>query len=811
MTSKTSTRINPQWRKERGFLERYLFGHRVPVLVFFLVVTLVLGYQMVQLRTEASFLRMIPIYHPFIRNYLDHQDDLKGLGNVVRIAVETTRGDIFSAAYLQTLQEMNDEVFFIPGVDRAGLKSLWTPQTRWTEVTAEGFEGGPVIPDTYDGSPESLEQVRRNVMRSGEIGSLVANNFKSSIIRAPLMEIDPETGEPLDYRKFSAHLERVRDKFQSDSIKIHITGFAKIVGDLIDGATRVLLFFAIAFIILLLLLLYNSRCWRSTIVRALSSLVAVIWQMGLLRALGYGLNPYSMLVPFLMFALGVSHGIQMFNAMAQEMTSGADKFTAARRGFRMIYRPGLAALVTDAIGFALLFVIRIGVIQDIAIGATIGVVVVAFTDLMLLPVFMSYSGISPNAVRRLAAREKGASHPVWARLANLTRTRWAGAALVLAALALGWGIHMRVGLQIGDLDPGAPELRRDSRYNRDNAYMNRHYATSSDIFVVMLKTPKAGNSRYQTVVAAERFKWALSQLKGVQGVMTYVDQLKLLNAAFNEGNLKWMAIPRSKTALDNMVIKISTDLASHTGQMSPLLVYLTDHKAETLRRIVDASKTFAAENNTESFQFLLAAGNAGIEAATNIEVEKAQSLMIALVYTVIFLVCLFTYRSVRGALCVVIPLFLTSILCEALMAEYGIGVKVATLPVIAVGVGIGVDYGIYIFNKLRYYLEQGYPLRDAYCHTLNTTGRAVSFTGITLSIGVGSWLFSPIKFQADMGILLAFMFLWNMVGAMVILPALARFLLRSAAGGEVQRRPDCLETESGTDEERNMRKMAAAG
>jgi predicted RND superfamily exporter protein len=490
-----------------------------------------------------------------------------------------------------------------------------------------------------------------------------------------------------------------------------------------------------------------------------------------------------MLVPFLMFALGVSHGIQMFNAMAHEMTAGADKLTAARRGFRMIYRPGLAALLTDAMGFALLFIIRIGVIQDIAIGATIGVVVVAFTDLMFLPVLMSYSGIGQTAIQRIAAREKTTAHPLWGRMAKLTQPRVAVAVLLIAALLFGWGAYMRKDLKIGDLDPGAPELRTDSRYNRDNAYMNQHYATSSDIFVVMLKTPKAGNSDYHAVVATERLKWTLGQLEGVQGVITYVDQLKLLNAAFSEGNLKWMAVPRSRIALDNLTFKISSDLSknltSRTGEMSPILVYLTDHKAETLQRIVDASQAFAAANNTETFQFLLAAGNAGIEAATNIEVEKAQFLMLALVYSVIFLVCLITYRTVRGALCVVIPLFLTSVLCEALMASYGIGVKVATLPVIAVGVGIGVDYGIYIFNKLRFYMDQGRGLTEAYYHTLNTTGRAVSFTGITLAIGVGTWMFSPIKFQADMGVLLAFMFLWNMVGAMVLLPALAKFLLPS--------------------------------
>ncbi len=759
-------------------IEKLLFAKRPVILGLFFILTLFFGYQMLQLKPEASFLRMIPTYHPYIKNYIAHQDDLKGLGNTLRIAVETTGENIFSKEYLETLKNMTDDVFFVSGVDRAALKSLWTPVTRWTEVTEEGFAGGAVIPDTYDGGQESLNQVRLNVLKSGEVGTLVANDFKSSVILTPLQDIDPATGKPIDYKELSIKLEEIRDKYQSDSIKIHITGFAKVVGDLIEGSARVLLFFLIAFVILLTLLYYNSRCARSTFMRAISSVVAVIWQLGIMKLCGYGLNPYSMLVPFLMFALGVSHGIQMFNAMAHEMIAGRDKIWASRLAFRLVYKPGFAALVTDCIGFGTLFIIRIGVIQDIAIGASIGVAVVAFTDLMLLPVLMSYSGIGEKTIELIRNKEAGTSHPLWSLIAKFTETRYAVVAIFLSIIGLAVGLYMHQDLKIGDLDPGAPELRQDSRYNLDNAYMNEHYSASSDIFIVMLKTPLAGNSDYKAVVATDKLKWHLEHLEGVQTVKSHVDYLKLLNSAFNEGNLKWLAIPRGKVALDNMVLKIPPEVVNQNGNLTPIMVFLKDHKAETLETVVSAVEKFAAENNTETYQFIMAAGNAGIEAATNIEVKRAMLLLTLLVYGVVFIVCVITYRSVRGALCVCVPLCLTSVLCEALMAKMGIGVKVATLPVIAVGVGIGVDYGIYIYNKLLYYRSQGHKLNAAYYRTLNTTGRAVAFTGITLSIGVATWAFSPIKFQADMGILLTFMFLWNMVGAMVLLPAIAKFLLK---------------------------------
>lgn len=759
-----------------SFVESMLFGKRPLFLTIFALITLFLGFHAQQLRPEASFLRMIPTYHPYIQNYLVHQADLKGLGNSIRLAVETTEENIFSEEYLATLQKISDEVFFLPGVDRGNLKSLWTPSTRWKEVTEEGFDGGQVIPSNYDGSKQALEEVRLNILKSGQVGSLVANDFKSSIISVPLKDKNPETGKPLDYQQFSKHLEDVREKYQSDTIKIHITGFAKVVGDLIDGATRVLFFFGIAFITLLVFLYLSSQCGRSTLVRAVSSLVAVIWQMGLLRLFGYGLNPYSMLVPFLMFALGVSHGIQMGSAITHEMMAGADKLQAARLAYRKVFSPGLAALVSDGIGFIILLVISIGVIQDIAIGASIGVAVVAFTDLMLLPVMMSYTGVSRKNVELVLKREKQQKHPIWHLLANLTHIRAAGIVVMIACMLLGYGFYARQGLMVGDLDPGAPELRADSRYNLDNAFITSNYEVSSDVFVVMVEMPEAGDSNYNALVAIDRLEWQLRNLKGVQTTDSPLSQLKLQSAGYNEGNLKWLALPRSQATLDNLAVKVSTDVRNINGSLALVKTYLNDHKAETLERVVATVEAFAAKNNSESAKFVLAAGNAGIEAATNIEIEKAQLLMTVMVFAAIFLVCAITFRSLRGALCVVIPLFITTILGEALMAHLGIGIKVATLPVIAVGVGIGVDYGIYIYSKLCHYLGEGMDISKAYYHTLKTTGRAVLFTGTTLTIGVGTWVFSPIKFQADMGLLLAFMFFFNMLGALFLLPALVRLI-----------------------------------
>jgi hypothetical protein len=218
--------------------------------------------------------------------------------------------------------------------------------------------------------------------------------------------------------------------------------------------------------------------------------------------------------------------------------------------------------------------------------------------------------------------------------------------------------------------------------------------------------------------------------------------------------------------------------------MVPVLIFLNDHKADTLNAVVADVEAFAARYNTDDIRFVLAAGNSGIESATNMVVSKAQYQMLALVYGVVAFLVFLTFKSWRAVVCIIVPLALTSVLAQALMASLGIGVKVATLPVIALGVGIGVDYGIYIYSKMDTYLKRGIAVFEAYGKTLQTTGMAVGFTGITLAIGVGTWIFSPIKFQADMGLMLTFMFLWNMLGALTFLPALAHYLVKPASQAE---------------------------
>lgn len=769
-------------RHSGSLLERALFNHRRIILALCLLITVVLGLQIARLQLNASFEKMIPTGHPYIENYLENRAELSGLGNALRLVVVARDGNIYNPAYLEVLRKLSDDVFVMPGVDRAYMKSLWTPATRWVGVTEEGLEGGPVIPDDYDGSPDALERLKRNVERSNEIGQLVARDQHSTIIYVPLLTTTAD-GKPLDYAVLSTQLEHLRQTYGGEVAEIRITGFAKVVGDLIDGLRQILSFFAIAILITTVMLYAYTRCVRSTMLVVLCSLVAVVWQLGLLPLLGHELDPYSVLVPFLVFAIGMSHGAQKMNGIMQDIGRGMPKVVAARYTFRRLFLAGLMALICDAVGFAVLMLINIEVIRDLALIASIGVAVLIFTNLILLPILLSFLGVSAAAAVRSLREEQdehnGVARPaLWRFLDQFTRRRGATVAVLVSLVLLVGGFLVSLQLKIGDLDPGAPELRADSRYNRDSAYLSEHYGASNDVLAVMVTTPEQQCANVDTLMRVDQLEWTLAQLPGVEATNSLARLNRAMSMGLNEGSPKWYELVNSQSVANTITAGAPRGLYNETCNLLTVYAYLKDHKADTLSSVVDTVEQFAATHDTDEVRFLLAAGNAGIEAATNIVVKQSNRDMLLWVYAAVTALCFVTFRSWRAVLCAVIPLVVTSVLCEALMVALGIGVKVSTLPVIALGVGIGVDYALYVMSILLAGLRQGDSLSDAYRTALRLTGKVVLLTGVTLAVGVLTWALSPIKFQSDMGILLAFMFIWNMVGALLLLPALAHFLLR---------------------------------
>jgi len=763
-------------------VENAIFDHRRTVITLFVVATLVMAWFATQLRMDAGFTKHLPKDHPYMETFLEYRDEFGG-ANRVLIAIMTREGDIFTPEFFDTLKDATDEVFFLPGVNRSSVKSLFTPNVRFTEVVVGGIAGGNVVPADFEPTEEGLNQVRRNILKAGIVGRLVANDFSGAMISAELMEFDPGTGEPLDYVEVARLLEeKIRDQFSTyngERYDIHIIGFAKMVGDITEGASKVVFFFLISFLVTALLIFAYASSWRVTGLILACSLLAVVWQLGLLPLLGFGLDPMSILVPFLVFAIAVSHAVQMVSATRAEIFLGSDFNEAARRAFRRLLLPGSVALASDTIGFITILLIDIGIIREMAITASLGVAVIILTNLVLLPVLLTYLGFADEYRRRLQARAATFSG-LW-RTLSLASTR-RGSLLVLAVAAglLALGLWRGTDVAIGDLHPGVPELRPDSRYNQDTIAITESFSIGVDVMTVYAETGPQGCIDYGTMRAIDDFAWWMRNVDGVQSTVSLPQVAKGINAGWNEGSLKWQVLPRNQAAMVQATSPVDTSSGLLNGDCSvmPVLLFTTDHKAATIDRVVSEVKAYRAERGEEPAWFNLAGSIVGVWAATNEAVAAAQFPILFYVFTAIIILCLLSFRSIAGTLCIVLPLGLVSLLAYALMNTLEIGLKVNTLPVVALGVGIGVDYGIYIFSRYQSLLREGYSVTEGFFTTLAIAGFGVIFTGCALAIGVATWIFSPLQFQADMGILLTFMFLMNMLGAILVLPALAAWLLR---------------------------------
>ena len=342
-------------------IENWFFKFRFWVLASFVLLTIIMGYFAVQIRMDAGFYKQLPSSHSFVKTYYEYQDDLSGT-NSITVALRTTQGDIFNKDYLSKLFELNQSIRYLPGVNQGSMQSLWTPNVKVMRVTEEGFESTEVIPGNLTPeklSVEEINKIKERILTGGHVGSIVSNDFTSSLIKVELTEFNRKTGEKLDYLQLGKDIEEIRDQFEQGKYRVEITGFAKMISDIASEAYNVVIFFALAFLLTVLAVYWYSRSWTLTFLPLVCSLTSLVWQFGMLKILGFGLDPLAILVPFLVFAIGVSHGIQQVNQITKEVIEGQSAEYAARASFSRLLVPGTMALITDLVGFGTLILLSL--------------------------------------------------------------------------------------------------------------------------------------------------------------------------------------------------------------------------------------------------------------------------------------------------------------------------------------------------------------------------------------------------------------------------------------------------------------------
>jgi hypothetical protein len=883
-------------------LETLFFRGRVLLLAALALFTVIMGYQASKLRMDAGFYKGLPTEHPYIETFREYQDRLFGANRVI-VVLRNTKGNIWNKEFLKTLNDITQDIFYLPGVDRRTVTSLWTPNTRILEINEEGISARDVIPGRI--TPDEMEgvaikQLKNDVLKGNLVGRLVSNDFTASLVVTELLEYDPATQQKLDYIDLGEQLEeKIRGKFEKGDLEVHIIGFAKNISDIAKGGIESAPpFFALAFILTVLSLYFYCRDWKLTWLTVFCSATSVVWQFGLITILGYGLDPLAILVPFLVFAIGTSHGVQQLNMITAELAHGSNAETAGRSSFRGLLVPGTISILTDVIGFAALFIVPIPQIQELAVTAAIGTALKIVTNLIMLPVLVTYFKFPENYRERVAlAREKRLA---WMKM--LAVFGKPAVAFPVSTVFFGLFVYAVIKSEqrhVGDLHAGSPELRADSRYNIDARVISQKFSIGLDLFTIIVETPPASCINYGAMNYLNEFSWYMRNVDGVREVQSAPFTAKQIAAGWNEGNLKWRALPRNTYALVQAVgpIPSSSGLIDVDCTLLPLQVFLVDGKAETIKKVVaatqawidargfppiltagtnhrdllmppeflvdgkprrepakptsvwtftrdqvgdityNAPKAHPTEKQTflvkgygaipegdeqallgpliegaeatvevtpgpdgkakvdlasvfakpefakaqillvdgvpDSFTIRMASGNSGVTAAVNQVISAYELPSILIVYAIVIFLTYITYFDWRAAIGCCLPLTYATFFGYYFMLQLEIGLKVSTLPVIVLVVGLGIDYAYYIYNRLQYHLSKGVNISDAYSETVLETGNGVFFTALNFAIGVSTWSFSPLKFQADMGLLMTFMFMVNMVMALTALPGLA--------------------------------------
>jgi predicted RND superfamily exporter protein len=768
-------------RRALHWLEEFCFAHRAALLAVLAVFTVVMGWFALQLRMDAGFEKQMPIGHEYIQTFNTYRDDVLG-ANRLNFVVHARNGDIWTPAGLKRLYEVTQAVTFLPGVDRLGVQSLWTPNAFVNEITEEGFRADPLISGALTPeqlTPEAIETIRGAAQRGGFIGTLVARDNSSAMIVADLSDVDKD-GKRLDYVAYNKILEeKIRRPFEDADFEVQIIGFAKQIGDIADGASAVIKFCLIALSLTAIAVYWYCHSLRFTLLPIACSLASLVWQFGALRLLGFGLDPLAVLVPFLVFAIGVSHGVQQINYIVRAISRGVSCFDACRSSFTGLLIPGTLALVTALVSFITLLLIPIPMVRELSIAASLGVGFKIITNLVMLPVAASYFNIGKDyADKAMLKREKRAG---WLRgLARVAEPRHATFTLVLVTVLFASAVWQSRDRVVGTLQPGAPELREEARFNRDAVAIASHYDNGLDWLTVIFEAAPESCDNVNAGLYQNRFAQAMLPVPGILSISSFAGQLRLYSEGYNEGNPKMNVVPIDAANYAALAIEISRvrGMMRKDCSMTAAHLYLTDHKATTIKRVIEAVKTFRETHHEDGVTIRLASGNAGVLAAIDEEIERSELPMMLYVYAAIVILVLLVYRDFRAVLACCLPLTVGTFIGYWFMKELQIGLTVATLPVMVLAVGIGVDYAFYIYNRLQLHLANGQPIVKAIEHAMLEVGMATIFTAITLAVGVATWSFSELKFQADMGKLLAFMFMVNMVMAMTALPAFAVWLER---------------------------------
>jgi uncharacterized protein len=765
-------------------LGEWLIAHRLPIAIVTLVLTAVMAYFAFANQLSTSFGDLLPYRHPFIHVHQKYAEQFGGANNVT-IMVEAREGTVFTKEILAKVFDITQVVDRLRGVNHDQIDSIAFRTCRYLKMSG----GVMTMPPVMRGIPATdwhVEEIRRIVHTAENIhGILVSLDDKAALVRANFHE------GKVDYRALFGEIdERIVRPFEDASAAIWVAGEPRLYGWIYRYTNEIYAIFAACVVVMWILLYLYFRDWRGALRPTLTGVISAIWGLGLVRMMGFPIDPLALVIPFFATARALSHSVQMHDRYYEEYRrSGWNKRRAIVASFAELFVPSLSGIVTDALGLLVIILVPIVILQRIAIWSSIWVLSVAISELILNPIVYDY--LKPPEPSRVTQREHGlfqrfVNGATATILAPGARWLWIGGwGLVLIVAATQWR-HITV----GDPTAASPLLWLDSPYNTAHRRIQETFGGVEPLIVVVEGKEKEVLNEPEVVELMEAFQQEMQQDPDIGYSFSLADVVKSVHMIYFDMSPRWGVIPiaRGEAASLFFFFFAGTSTAeiqrfldlSYTN--SHVTFFCRNHQGDSVARIVGRARAFVAAHPSDKVSLRLATGLVGVTAAANEAVVTNDVLMNVLGYGTIFLIVLFTYRSFVAASLMMVPLLLANAVANAWMGWRNIGINLQTLPVITIGIGFGIDYALYIVSRALEELEttetsaDGDAVAGAVERALQTSGKAVTFTVVSFGLATLAWSASSIRFNAEMGLLL---FLWMVVSflaAVTLLPVLLVWL-----------------------------------
>ena len=761
-------------------VERYvafIIKHRLSVLLAIAAVTAFFGYRAWHLKVATDFISFYPPKHPYIELYKQYRH-MFGSANVLVCAVEVKDGDIYNWETIGKIDRITQEMLTIKGCNPTQLISLTHPKLKDVQVSGWGITIQPLMHRGISKDEVGLEKLKNAIYTNEGIrGFIVSLDEKGAAIFAGFWE------EGVNPNELYQRLREIKDRESDQNHNIHFTGFPALYAYIYDLAPQVYMVLGITFLVIAGLLFYYFRTWQGLVLPLVSAGLSAVWGLGFASLLGYSLDPLILVVPLIITARTISHSIQCISRYHEECLRLENKREAIILGYGELFTPATLSIVTDAIGVLLIAVATIPLMRHLGIFASFWIITIVISVPTLGPALLSLVPAPKSTTLVRASRAR-----IYTGIASMLhkpsvgKGRWMIMGLILIVLIVG-GRHARK-LKVGDTEAGAAVLFPNHPYNVAFNYFNSNFVGATQMVIIVEGKEKGAIKSYETLRAMEDFQRYMERDGGAGGTLTFTNMLKRIYRMFHEGHPKWEMLPKNPRYLGQIGALIRNN--SSPGEMdqwvdgdwtnATITCFYKEYNNDLIKRCIGKAEEFIKERTPEKVNFRLAGGLLGILAAVNEEVEYSFWVSLVVVFSAVFLLCVTTFRSVAAGLILIIPLGISQVLAEVFMLIKGIDLNINSLPVAAIAVGIGIDYGIYLMARISEEYRKSCDYTTANKRALETTGKAIIFTATTLIVGVIFWVFVDLKFQAEMGLLLGLLMFLNMVNALVTIPSLVTIL-----------------------------------